>query len=63
MNVPSPCINLCRLDGHGICPGCFRTLDEIARWSRMSELEKSQVFDMLEGRREEKPPMVCGETK
>ncbi|MBS3960938.1 MAG: DUF1289 domain-containing protein [Sandarakinorhabdus sp.] len=29
--VPSPCINLCRVS-RGLCTGCFRTLDEIGAW-------------------------------
>jgi predicted Fe-S protein YdhL (DUF1289 family) len=36
--VPSPCINICRMDApSGWCEGCLRTLDEIAAWGRMSE--------------------------
>lgn len=31
--VPSPCLSVCRIDAaRGVCEGCFRTLDEIARW-------------------------------
>ncbi len=33
----SPCIDLCVIHREsGYCMGCFRTGDEIARWSRMS---------------------------
>lgn len=33
--VPSPCISVCRIaPERGHCAGCFRTLDEIAIWSR-----------------------------
>ena len=35
----------------GVCIGCCRTLDEIARWSAMSEAERSRVLDQLEERR------------
>lgn len=42
--VPSPCINLCQLDqDSGCCRGCFRTLDEIAAWSRVSNDEKREI--------------------
>lgn len=53
MNAASPCLNICRLDSRGICAGCFRTLDEIARWSRMSENEKIDVLAELNSRRPE----------
>jgi hypothetical protein len=41
--IASPCINVCRIEG-GICAGCARTLDEIARWRQMSAAEKRQVL-------------------
>jgi predicted Fe-S protein YdhL (DUF1289 family) len=31
----------------GLCQGCLRTLDEIARWSEMSEVEREQVIASL----------------
>ena len=46
--VPSPCISVCRMDAaSGLCEGCYRTLDEIAGWSRASEEEKRAVWDAL----------------
>ncbi|TMH69644.1 MAG: DUF1289 domain-containing protein, partial [Betaproteobacteria bacterium] len=34
MAVKSPCIKVCQMDPqHGLCLGCRRTLDEIARWA------------------------------
>lgn len=46
--VPSPCVSVCRMDAHGrLCEGCLRTLDEIARWSRMSDAEKTAVWQQL----------------
>lgn len=40
--MPStPCVNICRLDPQtGLCAGCGRTLDEIARWGEISEDER-----------------------
>ena len=52
MNVASPCIHVCQLDGAGVCAGCFRTLDEIARWTQMSSSEKASVLNALADRRE-----------
>ncbi len=31
----------------GLCRGCLRTLDEIARWSSMSEQDKMQVWRQI----------------
>ena len=51
--VPSPCVNVCRIDGAtGLCEGCARTLDEIARWSVLSADAKRAVWALLPGRRD-----------
>jgi hypothetical protein len=43
--VPSPCIKVCQIAPEtGLCRGCLRTLDEIARWSRASEDDKRAVW-------------------
>ncbi|WP_155517391.1 DUF1289 domain-containing protein, partial [Pseudomonas amygdali] len=34
--VRSPCVSICALDEQDICTGCQRTVNEITRWSRMS---------------------------
>jgi uncharacterized protein len=50
--VASPCNDVCRIDEHsGRCLGCCRTLDEIARWSTMSDARKRAVLDALPERR------------
>jgi uncharacterized protein len=50
--VPSPCISLCKMDPkQGLCVGCGRTLDEIARWSSMNDAQKREVWVMLEERK------------
>ena len=50
--VPSPCINVCRMNPQTqFCEGCFRTLDEIAAWSTLSDGEKSAVLAQLPSRR------------
>jgi predicted Fe-S protein YdhL (DUF1289 family) len=52
--VPSPCINVCRMDASsGWCEGCLRTMDEIAGWSLYDDDEKRAVWDALEARRAE----------
>ncbi len=36
---------------HLLCRGCFRTLDEIARWGAMTEAEREAVMRELAARR------------
>jgi predicted Fe-S protein YdhL (DUF1289 family) len=47
----SPCISICEMDrASGLCRGCKRTLNEIARWSSMTDAERDQVLMLLPGR-------------
>ncbi|MEM5438112.1 DUF1289 domain-containing protein [Paraburkholderia diazotrophica] len=49
--VPSPCINVCRMDpANGLCEGCLRTIDEIANWSSFEDAAKRAVWDEIERR-------------
>ena len=51
-DVPSPCIDVCRLDkDYAYCIGCFRTINEIKRWSSMTAREKQAVVDAALARR------------
>jgi len=50
--VNTPCIKVCQMDlVRGVCVGCCRTLDEIARWGSMSDAERKAVMDALPARR------------
>ena len=40
-------------DQRGVCIGCCRTLDEIARWGAMSDLERERIIGELPTRRRE----------
>jgi uncharacterized protein len=43
--VESPCVKLCVVHPEErICVGCYRTIDEIAGWSRMSPQERRTVM-------------------
>ena len=54
MSMPSPCINICRMDAaSGWCSGCLRTLDEIAAWSTLPDAAKQAVWSQLPLRRVE----------
>jgi predicted Fe-S protein YdhL (DUF1289 family) len=42
---------VCAVDpDSGLCLGCFRTLEEIAAWSRLTDAERETVMRDLPGR-------------
>ena len=45
--VLSPCIGVCEIDAQGLCAGCLRTLDEIARWGTMGDDERLRIMDAV----------------
>jgi len=52
--VESPCINVCRMDPvTGLCEGCWRTLDEIARWAQTSDEDRRRILTWVAKRRKE----------
>jgi predicted Fe-S protein YdhL (DUF1289 family) len=49
--IQSPCIKICVVHPEArICTGCYRSIDEITRWSKMSNDERAMVMDELPGR-------------
>jgi len=51
--VSTPCIKICTLNPQtGICAGCGRTLEEIARWGGMTESERRRIMELLPQRLE-----------
>ena len=50
--MSSPCIKVCQMDPvRGVCLGCCRTLDEIARWSQMDDPQREAIIADLRERR------------
>jgi hypothetical protein len=44
-SIGSPCINWCEMNPKSnYCFGCFRSIDEIASWSNLSEADKEAVW-------------------
>ncbi len=44
-SVASPCINWCEMNPKNqYCFGCYRTIDEIANWGKLSETQKIIVW-------------------
>lgn len=58
MTVPSPCIDVCRMDAaSGLCEGCLRTLDEIAGWAAATDEQKRAILAAIRQRRISLPPL------
>jgi len=45
--VPSPCVDICRLDERGLCVGCRRTIGEIAEWPLAGEARRREILREL----------------
>ena len=55
--IASPCINVCKMDEQtGLCSGCFRTIDEIARWSSIDDSRRLVILAAVAKRRQEHDP-------
>ena len=52
----SPCVNICILDTHGYCIGCYRTINEIAAWGRLSASDQRAVLVLVGQRAAERAP-------
>jgi hypothetical protein len=44
--VSSPCIGICELRD-GVCTGCDRTIEDIMRWSEMTDEQRKERMDEL----------------
>jgi len=57
MNTPpapikTPCIKVCVVDGEsGLCLGCYRRLNEVATWTRLTDAERDRILAELPDRR------------
>ena len=45
--VLSPCVGICEMRDDGLCAGCLRTLDEIARWGTMGDGERLRLMETV----------------
>ncbi len=49
--VESPCVDICVIHPEArLCTGCYRSMDEISQWSRMSSEERAVVVAELPDR-------------
>ena len=50
--LDSPCIGVCTVAGDtGLCQGCWRSIDEIARWRAMDRVERGRILAACAARR------------
>lgn len=45
--VLSPCVGVCAIDDDGLCAGCHRTGDEIARWPLMNDDARLRMMEQV----------------
>lgn len=55
--VASPCVNVCRMEGE-YCAGCFRSIVEIAGWSRAGDEERRLILAAVALRRSRLDPDI-----
>lgn len=52
--METPCIHVCVIEpGSGLCEGCGRSLEEIARWSQLTDGERMRIMRALPERRQQ----------
>ena len=57
--IETPCIQVCAIDpATGLCRGCKRTLNEIARWASMGAHERACIMRELPGRASIRTPIL-----
>jgi uncharacterized protein len=60
-SIKTPCVQVCAVDGaSGLCLGCFRTLNEIAGWARLTPEERERLMAELPSRRTRIAPEKLG---
>ncbi|WP_411352703.1 DUF1289 domain-containing protein [Leisingera aquaemixtae] len=49
--IQSPCIKICVVHPEArICTGCYRSIDEIRDWSKMTNDERAEIMNDLPAR-------------
>ncbi|EGW20819.1 DUF1289 domain-containing protein [Methylobacter tundripaludum] len=51
INIISPCVRNCCLNGEDVCLGCFRSIDEILQWSDATEQQKQKIIYLANARK------------
>ena len=52
--IKTPCVKVCFVDPKAdLCVGCFRTMEELGRWTRYTDAERDSILADLPGRRDD----------
>ncbi|WP_308789308.1 DUF1289 domain-containing protein [Vibrio atypicus] len=49
--IKCPCVRNCCLDENDVCLGCYRTLEEILSWTKLTKQQKREVLSRCDERR------------
>jgi hypothetical protein len=53
MNISTPCKNICKFDKTDTyCIGCYRTINEIAKWMLLTEEDRKNIIMVLPERKQ-----------
>ena len=54
--IKTPCVKVCVIDGEsGLCMGCYRRLNEVAGWAKLSDAERETIMGELKSRPQPDP--------
>ena len=46
--IKTPCVKVCFVDpAAGLCVGCFRSMEELGRWTKYSDAEREAIMAAL----------------
>ncbi|MBR9825575.1 MAG: DUF1289 domain-containing protein [Alphaproteobacteria bacterium] len=46
--IKTPCVKVCFVDPKaGLCVGCFRTMEELGRWTSFSDSQREDIMASL----------------
>lgn len=49
--IETPCRKICKINKKTeLCEGCFRTIEEIARWATFTSVQRKQIMLQLPSR-------------
>ena len=59
--IATPCNKVCIVDGpSGLCLGCYRTLQEIGGWGRLTDDQRAEIMAELPDREAKIDPARLG---
>lgn len=50
-DIKSPCIGVCKYNQNFVCVGCKRSIEEIKKWSSITNSEKEKILKKIKTRK------------